>query len=469
MIKYNASVNKSFCIKTLEDKANANRKSWHVPKNFKEQILPEITKKTGYQGYNRHLDLITIRDFDRNKQVVRSRFFNEDGTVYDKKQTTIGIDRTTPIYSSYLKCFYGPKSSNFVPKLLTSDEIVQTFKDGYAIAPGLFNPDRDPNGSYRSILALEKTQFFFLDGDKWSEIGWAPTSYDELFKEFPDMENDFFYIGESISSRSALKPYLNLRLGVLLPEPIVNSKKKKKDRNDEFFNQVVLFYINKYPFCDESVGGDITRLSYGNARSDAMHKQFDNVMDLNDFKNCKKIANDVVKKEKLEFKKKKKLEARENNTNLGRKIKEERLVRENIIDPTPYDYTKKNPIRLFKYEVDPLQYLLEENLIEAIDDYQFRWHESSSDHSFNAYKNGSIFCVYSSTMKKHFPPNADPNRPISSVRFLIYYLLKYDLDHITAQEKDELNKILADQGYGIYTSHKIIKERNKLIDSIEVI
>ena len=149
-MKYEASVNRTIKIKSLEDKARCNMLDWRKPKNFKSEILPEISPRTGKElGYNRHMDLIIVKDFDRDKEVVRSRFFNDDGSDRARKPI-IGIEKGNPRYSNFVKSFYGHKSSNFVQKKLTIDEIVQTLKDGYSIAPGLHDPNRSDSGSHRS-------------------------------------------------------------------------------------------------------------------------------------------------------------------------------------------------------------------------------------------------------------------------------------------------------------------------------
>ena len=461
-----ASVNRTVCIDSLEKKANCNGLDWRFPKNFREEIIPEMSPRTGKKlGYDRHIDSIVVKDFDGDKQVVRSRFFNEDGTERGRNPI-IGIEKGNPRYRNSIRSFYGYRSNNFQAEVLSVEQVIETLKDGYSIAPGLHNPSRSPSGSYRSRLSLERLQFLFLDADEWDNIGGIPKHYEELLERFPDIENDFFYVGESISSRSDLKPYLNLRLGVLLPKPIVNSKKKSGSREDEFFNQIVKFFVTKYPFVSKAVSRDISRQSFGNARPDAWHKQFDNVMPRIDFEYCKKKAVSVKRELRKKEKEKQEELARINNRQVSKSLKEDELVRKGILKPIPYDYYKEMPLNVYKNSVNVAELLEKKGLIEPIDSRNYRWHESSSHISMTFRQNMTYINVWSSSMKKYFPPMADPNYPISAVRFIIYYEFGYDIENLENEQLDHLNKVLSKQGFGVYTSRGMIEEYEKKIDEL---
>ena len=86
------------------------------------------------------------------------------------------------------------------------------------MAPGRFDP---PAGKSRRTSEYQVYQRLILfDGDEWSETCPAPMSLDELITRFPTLPDDFYWIGESISSRSSLKPEMRFRLLMVLPVAI---------------------------------------------------------------------------------------------------------------------------------------------------------------------------------------------------------------------------------------------------------
>ena len=259
--KYECSINRSFKIDTMEAKARAAGMVWKIPDGFEPSIEPVTVKGV---DYDRHTDFIEILDFDgEKKKTIVSRFYNKDGSPYNR-QDEIGF------WQDGLRGrFFGSKSRNFKPDILEFNEIIELLMNGYSVSPGLFDHKTASDRSWRSIESLIHSGFCLFDGDAWKSdpnFDSPPQSYEDLLLVYPDIESDFSYIGESISSRSQLKPYLNLRLGVLLPE-VITPKMNGKKQSSPHWEEIVLYYGRKYPFIDYSVGSDQSRLSYGNARS----------------------------------------------------------------------------------------------------------------------------------------------------------------------------------------------------------
>ena len=458
------SCNQTLRINSLEKKHNANGLSWQLPTNFKCETFPELSLTTGEPlGYLRRIDLATVEDFDGRKSVVRSQFFDQDGQPNRRKEQ-LGIDRKHPRYKCRTKNFYGYKSKNFRSYKLPLKKVVEALCYGWSVAPGLHDCERDPRGSYRSRLSLVKTRFLFLDGDNWEAVGGPPSSYRNLVDRFPDIEKDFFYLGESVSSRSVFKDYLNLRLGLLLPRIVVNSKKTLKDYDDELFKQIVKYYHEKYPFIDEAVGKDISRQSFGNGRSDVFHKTFDNMMSMDLFNECKQRAVDEKKRRKVEVKKKQELRNHKNAEKYYRKQIVQQLVNRDIIEQPNYDFYESEPLKVFFEEVDPIKEMTRSGVIEPIGENKYRWYESSSFHSLTVW--GSKINFWSTTPKQYFPPKAGLNDSINSYRFLIYYQYGYDVDNLSESDRDDLNLILANDGYGKYACAKEVEEFYDKVDRL---
>ena len=93
----------------------------------------------------------------------------------------------------------------------------------------------------------------------------SPTDFHQLLELYPDLPKDFYWVGESISSRSSLKPELRTRLLLVLPKPIYKGE-------TELWETVIDALVTKYPFIARGVGVDKVRLSFGNARPECENR-----------------------------------------------------------------------------------------------------------------------------------------------------------------------------------------------------
>lgn len=458
--KINVSVNRIRPIKTLEDKAWALGYSFEVPKGFKEGWKIIKKKTVEYWAYYK---LIDLEDFDGTKKIISVRYYENKGDTLERPAPQSHYGLTLKYGASD---FHGTESINYNPELLSPRDIRHEFSIGNTIAPGLFDPTRcTKKKSYRSQEALVHVPFINFDGDEWDDLGKKYDSYEEFLIDYPDVESDFFYIGESISSRSPAKPWLNLRLGLLFPEPFPNDPDNGYEPT-KFYEQLALHYVQKYPFIATAVAVDTVRLSFGNGRSDVVHEVYPNVMPIDLYEDLKdRGRQQKVKEEKSLFTIEQRRKERKEKSE-KRQATEKKLIEERAIEPPPYDYYGTNPLTVFLATVNPRQKLIErQEIFHAFDDY-YAWHDTSSVWSLK-FNGDYLILPFSNTLNaKYLPPKARKNWPINAHRFLIWQMYKIDYTKCSFKEMDRLLRLLAADGYGIYTDPSVIRDRESEINRV---
>ena len=277
--KYPVLVNRKRVIATGEDKANITDFRWTRPKVIPQGFVEKRNTKGDFLYYTL-TETVTIRDVDgRTKHTVKTSFFEADKrTPKEKKKTEFGV-YTEGLASRY----HGKLSRNWTQEQLTLAEIINELNSGYAIAPGLFTPRE--NESKRSSEHIQHRLIILLDGDDWTPEHTAPASLDELIKRYPDISTDFYWVGESINSRTHLKPELRTRLMLVLPEPIHKGE-------TDLWQTVIDAVVSKYPFIARGVGIDKVRLSFGNARPESENRILGGVVSHELFTQWKQIASE---------------------------------------------------------------------------------------------------------------------------------------------------------------------------------
>ena len=280
--KYYGLVNRERVIATLEDKALITGFRWRKP----DEIPKRFTEKRSKRGdflYHSLTEPVTIRDVDgRDKVTIQTSYFEQDKATIHKQAA----------YGEWIEglagTYHGRNSRNWVQEHLTISEIIEVLNAGYAFAPGLFDP---PAGeSYRSGDYCEERSIILPDGDDWGNVSHpVPENLDQLIEIYPDILNDFYWIGESISSRSSLKPELRTRLMLVLPKPIYKGQ-------SDLWQTVVDAIVSKYPFIARGVGVDKVRLSFGNARPECDNRVLGGLVSLDTFSEWERIASEKAAK-----------------------------------------------------------------------------------------------------------------------------------------------------------------------------
>ena len=272
---------------------------------------------------------------------------------------------------------------NWKQENLTLDEIIAVLNAGYAFAPGFYNP---PAGeSRRSADYCEHRQIILFDGDEWTEQHPPPVDLDEMLSRYPDLAKDFYWIGESISSRSSLKPELRTRLMLVLPEPI------RKGETD-LWETAIGWVVTKYPFIARGVGIDKVRLSFGNARPECENRVLGGVISQEPSRNGSKSQAQNKQKQKHCVLKPK--SRKPNARNAARKTRSKTKLQSR-----GYTLTEnKDPIRKF-CEVEPARLLVDLGLATQLSEKSWHWHDSSQGRSFEL-ENG-IIKPFSNTMQSN--------------------------------------------------------------------
>ena len=425
-IKFHCLVNRKRCIATTRHKAAITGFSWEYPKDVKLGMQPDFNEKGKQIGY-KHIDNISIKDVDGSTwDTICTEFFDLNKEPR-KKRTHIGVHKQF-LASRY----HGKHSKNWNPECFTLAEIIRELNDGYAVAPGLFKP---PKGeSHRSNEHCHHRQFILFDGDEWTLEHPAPENLDALFARYPDLSKDFYWIGESISSHSPLKPELRTRLLLVLPEPI--------HKGETFLWEAVIdSIVEKYPFIARGPGIDKVRLSFGNARPECENRVLGGISDSTTFSRWKqraKVAQD--EDEAREAEKEKRFKHREEQRQEQQRINQELTARG--YDLSSLNTSEKSPIEAY-CETDPAAELEKHGLAVHVLDNEWNWHESSQGRSF-VLKNGIIKPFSNSVQSAS--PEADGTKTVNAHRFLLYNL--YNLDMAEENDKPKLRRILANAGYG---------------------
>lgn len=436
---YACLVNRKTVIDTLEKKANLTGFRYIRPADINTDFIEKKNAKGEFLYYEQTIS-VEIKDVDgKIKKTVRTSYYQQDKNTQNKKPS-IGI------YDKYLAGnYHGRKSCNWKQAYLTLQEIIDTLNSGYAIAPGEFQPE--PDKSIRSAEYCMSRQFILFDADEWNSEHPAPKDISELIERYPDLKNDFYWIGESISSRSSLKPELRCRLMLVLPQPIYKGQ-------DKLWETVIDSIVEKYPFVARGVGIDKVRLSFGNARPECENRILDGFISQESFDTWKQTASEKAKqaeKEKQELAEQKARQAQARHRN--QKTRDELKKRGYSITDTPTD-----PIAEF-INTDPASLLTNYGIATHLNGNEWNYTGSGAGRSFTL-ENGIIKPFSNSAQASS--PEKDPTTPINTHRFIAYDL--FELDMTKDSDKRQLRCELANAGYGthpdVYDKHK--KEFEKL-------
>ena len=450
LTKYHGIVNRKRVISTLEDKALVTGFRWVRPENIQKGFVENRSKKRGFLHYSL-TEPVSILDVDGQEKVtIKTSYFQHDQKTIHKQ----------PVFGEWKSglagTYHGRNSRNWKQEHLTLVEIIAILNAGYAFAPGLFNP---PEGeSARSGAYCEHRQIILFDGDEWTEEHPAPVNFDDLLFQYPDIANDFYWVGESISSRSSLKPELRTRLMLVLPKPIYKGE-------SALWETAVDAIVTKYPFIARGVGIDKVRLSFGNARPECENIVLGGMVSDYTFSEWEQIASEKqAKAEALRLEKERQKKERRERRDKNDKLKTELVRRGYAV------LENKDPIVVF-CETDPASLLIENGLAFHLSGNAWNWHESSPGRSFKL-ENG-IIKPFSNTMQS-YSPNSDSTSPVNAHRFIAYHL--YNLDMTKDSDKHDLRCCLAEAGYGTHPDDykkskravKIAGVREGLISPLEL-
>ena len=427
--KYHGLVNRKRVIASLEDKAVVTGYRWTRPKHIQKGFVENRSKKGDFLHYSL-VSPVTILDVNgREKDTIKTSYFEQDKQTEHKK-TAYGV-----WVEGLAGTYHGRKSRNWKQDCLTLSDIIEVLNAGFAFAPGRFAPPA--NESYRSGDYCEEREIILLDGDEWSHECPAPADLDALLGRYPDLSTDFYWVGESISSRSSLKPELRVRLMLVLPNPIYKGQ-------TDLWETVVDGIVSKYPFIARGVGIDKVRLSFGNARSECENRVLGGLVSLDMFSDWVRIASEKqTKAEKLRLeteRQKKETQARRDKDNAVRVELKKRghSLAENV-----------EVIRAFCDTTDPASLLRELGLATHLSGNAWNWHDSSPGRSFELKDtpHGKNINPFSNSMQSA-SPEADGTKPVNAHRFILFYL--HNLDMTQRGDQRALRCILADQGYGTH-------------------
>lgn len=210
--KYPVLVNRKRVIATTEDKANVTGYEWNHP----ETIAPGFVERRNAKGnflYYTRTEPVSILDVDgRTKHTVKTSYYEADKrTLKETPKPSFG-ERIDGLAGAY----HGKLSRHWTQDHQTLKTLIGNLNSGYAIAPGLFNAQK--NKSVRSGDYCEHRQIILPDADEWTPEHPAPRNLDDFLNRSPTLIDDFYWIGESILSRSSLKPEFRSRLMLASPE-----------------------------------------------------------------------------------------------------------------------------------------------------------------------------------------------------------------------------------------------------------
>lgn len=423
------AVNRTARIDTLAAKARANGFLWREPKS--SELGEEVrTDNSGVVIETKIKSAVTIEDVDETVyRTLKTETVGGDGVV---KRSDLGF------YDGRLAGrFYGRRSANFKQDKLTPRQIVNdVLRLGYSCAPGFYDPERDQERrSHRSRASLVRTAVVLFDGDRWSDTCPPPESLDELLSRFPAIPKVFSWIGESVSSRSALKPELRFRLMLILPEPFFKTAGEDKPAGWEVMAREI---CELFPFIDPGVARDATRFSFGNGRKDAISVFFEDGdgVSIADVRRWKALGTEAKTAER---------ERRE------RKPRRKRGVRAGGSGMSPRD----------AFLEDDIDALLRAQGCTHISLSYWHFHKSGPGKSFElSYETRADLTPavrwylkpFSSSMKESLPPSAAEDKPINAHRWVFYQLT--GLDFPAAGDTRAwmvVQRKLAELGYGEFT------------------
>ena len=447
--RFSGLVNRKRVIATTEDKANITGFTWTRPASIPEGFIERRSTNGDFLYYACTLP-ITIKDVDgTEKKTLRTTFYEQD-----KRTQKVN---PAPQIGNHVKGkaarYHGTKSANWKQAHLTLVQIIETLNAGYAFAPGLF--DAPAGESQRAAEYCEHRQIVLFDGDEWTDAHPAPRDIDDLSQRYPDITKDFYWIGESISSRSSLKPELRTRLMLVLPKPINKGQ-------TELWETVIDAVAQKYPFIARGVGIDKVRLSFGNARPESENRVLGGFVSDETFAVWEQIASERREKAealRLETEKQKteNRERRAAHTALNTELKK----RGHAIASETY----KDPIWEF-CDVNPARLVIELGLATDLGNNSWNWSDASPGRSFE-FKDtpkGININPFSESMKRASPKKkGDPS--VNAHRYILYYLHKLDIKENS--DKPELRRILADLGYGTPPEQYKAARKNEKVTAVK--
>ena len=373
---------------------------------------------------------ITIPDFDgQHKRTYKTEWFRDDGTYLKEPQYGLH-DRGGK--KSIL--FHGRKSCNWIPIPLTAKGIVTFLDRGFSVVPGRFRspvPADDAAGrehaeSQRSEACLDDWDFYLWDHDEWSEE-YPACSPEELLCRHPTLRDDFYWGGESISSKSFLKPEWRYRLMSTFGETI----------DDPHLMDVVIDVITKrYPSIAHGVATDKIHISYGNGRADKYSEIYGGEL-TSDFLT-------TLKPEARQRRRDVEEKAAKDAEKAARK-RERRRARDNrqaaLIDAGIADSDAVHPWTAFT-KVPVATLLTDLEWATPLSGDQWNWHESGPGKSFELYDD--VIKPFSNSIINATPSGVA--EPINGHRFVAYNL--WGLDVRNESDGPELYRQLAERGYG---------------------
>lgn len=432
-------VNRRRKFRCLADKAWAQNYLWRPPLSSDVGLFPKVHPSTGEITGYRLCTAERIHDVDGVEKAVMK-------TVHlDAEQHPTTLKTEWGHRSERGTGFHGKHSRHWKHAELSPRQVVEALTSGYSVAPALFEPNpaspHPKERSHRSQGTVVRAHIVMLDADVWSDDCPAPHSINELIERYPSLPDTFAWMGESISSRSALKPDMRFRLLMMLPEPLTYS-----DVDRKAWECMVSELTAQYPFIDGAVGSDISRLSYGNARPECQQRWLNetghpSISDVHRWKaeGAAMVAAELAEKE------------RRATQSQARHLQR---IRTGITAPTtgnPKSSDGDSPLKAF-YQTD-ITTLLER--IHCTHNGGGEWHypNASSGRSFIVNGGGSdaVIAPFSSTVKDAMPPNADKNSPINAHRFVLYHEYGTDIVDRNPDELERLNERLGSDGYGTYT------------------
>ena len=412
-------------INTLEVKANITGYMWIVPQDFDADFRERRNKREQFICYER-TSLTHIKDVDGiNKQTIKTEYFHSD------KRTRIKQDAIGVWKNGLAGSYHGRNSCNWKLERLTLQEIIDLLNAGFAFAPGYYAAD---NGkSLRTAEACQYRDIILPDIDEWTSEHPAPQTFDELIDRYPYLSTDFYWIGESISSRSSLKPEMRFRGMLVLPEGISDPYE---------WEATIDHLVSQYPFIARGVGMDKVRLSFGNARPECENRILGGHWSDEQTELCRKIA--VEKKtSETHIKQQREEQAAANQERRAKDIALEETLKQKGI---PVNSSGQSPIEAFCNI--PVPVLLDTyGLATDLGNGVWNWNGATPGRSFEE-KDGTLL-IYSQTMQS-FSPETDPTTPVNGHRFIANLIYDIDMTSTDNRKLHQLRCKLAEAGYGTH-------------------
>ena len=406
--------------------------------------LPELSElgKHAVKGGFEVRELVNVRDVDgRVKKVLKTSYLDGDGAV-----------RKKPAYGFYQGDgwrFHGGDSRNWKPGVLSPEEIIAELNAGWSITPGRFLIE--PGKSRRSVNSLQAVSFLLMDGDEWSEGCPPPASIAELRDRFPALADDFYWIGESISSRSELKPEMRFRLLALFPMPIARDAEGEGE-GKAWFLSLITGLLARYPFLARGPSTDMVRLAYGNGRQDVKQEVLGGCLSADFLSERREHARAFLKRE------------REKTAHRGAQ-KSARAERRRLGGGENMLSSAADPLDTFLKET--ARRVLEQNDCSFLgmsgEREEWNFHQSGPGRSFVVVVSGDgthIILPYSNSMKAA-SPETDMERGVPVHRWAIWYRYGIDIKKGNPADMDRLARALAADGYGVYRAREKPSAREK--------